>query len=109
MWLFAIIAILLIYYLYCNKTIVYRFYRPTCGYCTSTQDDWDSFKFNGITSLIFGYDVNLDDEDEDNLKLARKYKVNSVPTIIAVLPDGTANVYNGNRSADDILAWARMS
>ena len=106
MWLYIVI-ILFIYYLYCNRTVVYRFYRPSCGYCRSSQDDWDLFKFNGVTSLVFGYDVNLD--DDDNLELANKYKITSVPTIITVLPDGSANVYNGNRKADDILEWARMS
>lgn len=107
MW-YLVIVVIVIYVLYCNSMYVYRFYRPTCGYCTSTQDEWELFKFRGFQSLVFGRDINLDDCSDEETIMAQRLNITSVPTIITVLPDGSANVYSGDRSADSILEWVKM-
>jgi len=102
------LVILLLYILYSNSVLVYRFYRPSCGYCRASQDDWELFKMKGYTNLVFGKDINLDDCPESDMHLANRLQVNSVPTIITINDDGSANVYSGNRKAESILSWAKM-
>ena len=106
-WYIAIIV--LIYLLYCNRTIVYRFYSPNCGYCRSSQDEWELFKINGYTNLIFNKEINLDDCSDEDRQLADKLQVKAMPTICMVMPDGSANIYLGDRTAKSILSWAKMS
>lgn len=89
---------------YC--TIVYRFYRPTCQYCVISQAEWNSFKNRCLFSMIRTKEVNLDDNSDYTKRLTKKFKVESVPTVIKIDADGALEVYDGPRTADAYMIWA---
>jgi thiol-disulfide isomerase/thioredoxin len=100
----AVIVLLLVYvYVKYHSTVVYRFYRPTCGYCVSSQAEWDKFCQNMTFKLVRCINVNLD--KPGNESLAKTYNVVSVPTIIKVTPCGESTVYSGERTAKALAAW----
>jgi len=100
------ILILLILIIRCHCVKVYRFYRPTCSYCVSSQAEWDSFKTSCLFKMIRPIDVNLDSGSESDILLSNKFKVETVPTVIKVDTDGYSEVYNGERTAVAYMAWA---
>ncbi len=107
MFWYVIIFILLVLTLRwsCRKQVLW-FYRPTCGYCSAMQGDWDEFSSSAMFNIwpyIETMKVNLD--DPINANLADKYNVNAVPYLIRVNGDNI-DIYEGNRKSNDILAWA---
>lgn len=80
---------------------VYWFWRPSCGYCTAMQSEWEKLEESGVKTLVR---VNVEDSLDTNRHLAEKYQVQAVPTIIKVI-NGTPEKYEGDRTADAMKVW----
>ena len=100
----VIVALLL--YVRSISTKVYRFYRPGCPHCVESQAEWDSFKMACLLKTISPIDVNMDTASVEEKALYESFKLTGVPSIVKLKKDGTKDTYNGNRKADDIMAWA---
>jgi thioredoxin-like negative regulator of GroEL len=84
-----------------NKTIIW-FYRPGCGHCTNMSPEWDKF-----TILAKNLDIQLQKVNTvENPKMAAEFKVNGVPYIVKVVNGVQTAVYQGNRTAPDLLLFA---
>jgi hypothetical protein len=90
----------------CHSIKVYRFYRPTCGFCVSSQAEWDKFSSDCLLKMVRPININLDKPGNENL--AKSFNVTGVPTIIKVKPDGSSETYSGERTAVAIMAWVRV-
>jgi glutaredoxin len=101
------LVILLVIYLLMRvfSTKVYRFYRPTCGYCKISQSEWDAFKKAMTYRMVSCHDVNLDNDSQYNKHLAQKYAVSGVPTVIAVTALGNSVLYTGERTMSAMNNW----
>ena len=101
------LVILLVIYLLVRvfSTKVYRFYRPTCGYCKISQPEWDAFKRAMVYRMVSCHDINLDDNNQYNKQLAQKYAVSGVPTVIAVTASGNSILYAGERTMHAMKEW----
>lgn len=102
----AIISLVILVYYHMNAVKVYRFYRPGCPHCVNSQAEWNRFKRRCKYEFIKPIDVNLD--NPKNHKLAKRYQVTSVPTIIRV-SDDTYEVYDGERLADAYADWMGLN
>lgn len=105
------IVILLIIWLYMSSCgneskglRVYRFYRPSCGYCVKSQPEWNKFKKICKFHMIDTVDINMSNSSLQEQALAKKYEVKSVPTVVAV-KNGRVFYYNGDRSANSYMSW----
>lgn len=87
--------------------VIYRFYRPTCGACVASQNEWESFKNKCMFKMIRCVDVNLD--DLSNQSIAKNFDVKGVPTLYKVYPNGCRVAYNGERTAAAYMAWAMLN
>lgn len=101
----VIIVAVLFMYVRCTSIKVYRFYRPTCPYCVSSQAEWDKFTSDSMFALIRPMNINLD--KPDNATFAKHFNVTTVPTVVKVRPDGSSEVYAGERVATAYMKWAR--
>jgi hypothetical protein len=99
-----IVAVLFIY-VRCSSIKVYRFYRPACPYCVSSQAEWDQFVSDSMFMMIRPININLD--KPDNATFAKNFAVTSVPTVIKVNPDGSSEKYDGERTAAAYMKWVR--
>ena len=106
----AAIVLSLLYLVFrCYSTVIYRFYRPTCPACVNSQGEWNKFKSNCMLKLIRPVDINREDGSEHSLKLAHKFKVETVPTVIKLDNEGGHSVYDGPRTADAYMVWAKTN
>lgn len=83
-----------------GKVVMYRFYRPGCPYCVSSQEEWNKFKLAiGRDHPLYEiYDVNQDTATPQEQALARKYRVSGVPTVVKV-KNGKYVIYDGPRTS----------
>ena len=88
-----------------NCVKVYRFYRPTCPWCVKSQAEWDNFKSCTWFRMIKPIDVNLNEATADEKALADNFGVASVPSVLAVYPDGTRVKHEGKRTVEGYLSW----
>ena len=44
--------------------------------------------------------------EPQNKKMRANFKIETVPHIVKVFPDGTRSVYKGKRKCNDIIEWA---
>ena len=80
-----------------------RFYRPTCPWCVKTQKDWDLFKSNA-PKYVNVIEYNVSEGNHSNILAS--YGGQTVPFIVKVDESGRFTVYEGDRSAQDLLAWS---
>ncbi len=99
------ILLLLWLMLKCYYTKIYRFYRPGCIYCIKSQDEWELFKRKCIFKMVRTIDINMDDDTTHVQKLAKRFDVKGVPTIVKTDCHGGYEVYNGDRTAEAYLEW----
>lgn len=86
-------------------TKVYIFHSETCPACTATMPEWNKFQDRlGITSLIIP--VKIDIDRHSNKTLTDDFAIESVPTIVKI-KDDVRMYYDGERTADAILDWAK--
>ena len=96
----SLIAVLLWLLISMNSIIVYRFYRPTCPYCVSSQADWDKFKSHSMFSMVKCIDINTDDPSVYVKNMTDNFNITGVPAIWVVKPDGRRYIYEGDRTVD---------
>ncbi len=103
----VVVLVLLVLWLLVSmySTIVYRFYRPTCGFCVSSQAEWDSFKQKCMFSMVKCRDINMDTASASETALAGNFGVSGVPVVFAVKPNGCRYKYEGDRTAAGYSAW----
>lgn len=95
-----VVIIILVYYRYTVK--VYRFYRPSCGYCQAMKDDWTLFKKNMWFRPVRVIDIDTTESGPWESLMQDNYHVKTVPHIVLVYPDGIRVKYDGTRSAEDM-------
>jgi hypothetical protein len=84
---------------------VYRFHRPGCGYCKSSQEEWDLFKRSCMFKLIRPIEINMDNASAEQLKLSENFSVSGVPNVIAVYADGFRITHSGARTSESYHKW----
>jgi thiol-disulfide isomerase/thioredoxin len=87
-----------------DKCDVIWFFRDSCGYCKKMSSEWDKFV---KMSPHYIRPVKIDVSKPENFAIARKYNVNSVPYIVKI-QKGKSEVYAGNRTALEIMKWAKV-
>ena len=87
------------------STKVYRFHRPGCGFCKSSQAEWDRFKRSCRFRMIRPIDVNMDNASAAEHKLAENFMVKGVPNVTAVYDSGLRITHSGSRTADAYHKW----
>lgn len=82
---------------------VYWFHKKSCPYCVQMQGEWNKFKLMAVASNVrpIAIDISL----PENKAMSELYGINSVPTLIKI-ENGLPYVYDGDRNASDIYAWA---
>lgn len=104
----VILAVLLIFYLFSTdnkKETIIWFQRPSCPHCSRMQGEWNKFLQSARieTPDIEIKEVNI----EKDPQIARKYNITSVPFIIKIKPCGKQIVYDGDRTAETLLHFAK--
>lgn len=90
----------------CAKKILW-FYRPDCGWCHKMEGEWNKLESAAVFSIYPIDTQRININDPMNRSLALKYNVTQVPFIIKLSKDGVQNVYQGNRSFEDMYDWMR--
>jgi glutaredoxin len=102
----ALLVLVLLLVVKLNSVKVYRFYRPSCPHCVSSQKAWDKFKQACLFKLITPVDVNMDSATDREMKLAENFGVESVPSVFKVCLDGYREKHEGDRTLDGYLNFA---
>jgi len=84
------------------------FYADWCGHCQKFKPTFDkelpmALKQSKIPCKLVA--VNAD----KNPELVRKYNVRGFPTVILETPNGRQKIYNGNRTAQDLIKFIRSN
>ena len=101
-------ALLVVVYYLWNQTIetckIYWFHKTECKFCNEMEHEWGLVenKLRNTSIKIIRIDVN----EPQNKKMRANFKIDTVPHIVKVFPDGTRSVYKGNRTCSDITEWA---
>jgi hypothetical protein len=91
------------------KTIVIRFYKPSCKYCVESQQEWDRFKkiVSATTQDIEIVDVNTENTDAHTKYWTTRYKINSVPYVVKETKWlGRSVEFNDSRTLVNYLTFA---
>lgn len=86
-----------------NKHILVEFYAPWCGHCKRLAPEYASAatKLKGVVPV-----AKIDADNENNRVVANKYDIRGFPTI-KFFRDGKDVDYNGDRTADAIVAYVK--
>ena len=82
----VVVILLLLYHLVSVK--VYRFHKPACPYCVSSQAAWDGFCSAMRFRLVRCIEIDLSTASPADAALADNLGASSVPTVVAVFPCG---------------------
>jgi len=74
------------------------FYAPWCGHCKRSMPEFEKAADSSDSVELVNSDENPD--------AVSKYGIQGFPTIIKVKSSGEIKKYSGERTADDILAFA---
>jgi len=99
-----VIIVLLLIILRCRCLRIYRFYRPSCPFCVSSQEEWNKFKSMCTFKMICTEDINLDEKKYSGME--KIFNVSGVPTVIKCYHFGGFEKYDGERTADAYMNWA---
>jgi hypothetical protein len=86
-----------------ESCLITFFHRPSCGYCTKMNGDWDTF-VSQKPSWVKTRKINV--SDPKNKSIASKYNIRGVPHIVKE-KRGRKEVYSGNRKANNLLSWSK--
>ena len=102
-WFLLLIGI--IYYLWnqneCLK--VYYFMRDDCKFCKEMKDEWSKVETEIQNTKILCKKININDAKYKNIKDNFNFK--TVPHIVKIYNDGTRDVFEGDRTSTEIIAW----
>lgn len=112
-----IIVLLVLWYLFylrtkgasqCGRVVIVRYYSPRCGYCVSSQAEWDSFKSLAAAEnlKIKIVDVNTTEDNSTVRHWLSKHQVDGVPSVVKFAGD-EKTVYNGPRTCTGYMEFAR--
>jgi thiol-disulfide isomerase/thioredoxin len=90
-----------------NKKIIW-FYRPNCGWCNKMESAWQQLERSTMFSIIPIETQKININDPVNHSIAQTYGVSGVPFIIKLTQDQSHNIYNGDRSFQDMYQWAYL-
>ena len=82
------------------KDTVAIVYSPGCGYCVEAMDEFKKAESQGNGKVVM-----IDATDKENDATVSALKVKGYPTIVK----GDLTQFNGNRTATDILNFAKES
>jgi hypothetical protein len=110
--LFAIIAGTIIYSSYNKEKFTNKdnkliyLYMEQCGHCKNFTPEWEKMatKINNDANSKFymtKYDLN---DNSEGTKLSTANKIDYAPAIVLITPNKN-EIYNGNRSEEDITKW----
>lgn len=101
----VLVLLLVWYYVEVNSIKVYRFHRPNCPFCIDSQDAWNGFVARMRWRMVKPIAINLNKTTNKEVPLVSNYGVKSVPTVVAVLPDGRSFKHTGERTVENYVAW----
>jgi glutaredoxin len=103
-----IISLLVVIYYMWNQTIetckIYWFYKDGCKYCKEMENEWELVENKLLSTSIKM--IRIDANEPRNKKMRANFKIQTVPHIVKVFPNGTRSVYKGVRKFVDITEWA---
>jgi thiol-disulfide isomerase/thioredoxin len=103
-----------------KQIIIGLVYANWCGHCQSLKPEWDMFKKNlkidkKLASKCGVFEVEDSDimKDSKIKKISKKVNggevhVDGFPTLFKIV-GGNIEYYNGERSANSLLEWAKLS
>ena len=101
------ILIMFINYIF-PSIIIYRFSREDCPYCINSKAEWRSFKNRHLLDYRVKFvEINLTKQRPNDLELAVKYDVQTVPKMIMVNLGNSKLIYTyeGDNTTDDMCKW----
>lgn len=87
-----------------EKTKVIYYYLPGCGWCQKFMPEWDKFVELAKAAGIETEKVNA----QENAEEVTKKGINAFPTV-HVVKGGKATEYDGERTAEEILKFAKSA
>jgi glutaredoxin len=82
--------------------VIYWFYDPNCPHCTNMKEAWHNF----VASTSMPTE-SVDVTNSGNVHITALLNVSTVPQIIRYSKTlKTVDMYQGDRSARDLLIWA---
>jgi thiol-disulfide isomerase/thioredoxin len=102
-----------------SNIVIYNFNTTWCGWSKRFQPEWNKFseyiinsKLNNIIinsklNNIKALNINCDDNEIENIKLATKYNVPGYPYIIIIIDDKNPIVYEGERTSDALIEYLK--
>lgn len=105
----VVLVVLILFYLFSGnsnkKETIIWFHRPSCPHCVRMQAEWDKFV---QIAKIETPDVEIKEVNiEEDPQMAKRYDITSVPFIIKIKPCGKQMVYDGDRTAETLLHFAK--
>jgi len=92
-----------------KNVVVYRFQRPSCPYCVSSQPEWNKFKRQCFFSRIKPIEINMNNASNHEKKIADNLMVKTVPHMSCVYKDGRIFKHSGERTADNYMKWVKSN
>jgi len=68
------------------------------------ENDWEMAENKLLSTSIKM--IRIDANEPQNKKMKANFKIETVPHIVKVFPNGTRSVYKGKRKCNDIIEWA---
>ena len=106
--LIGVIVVLFILSVYLHHeaygTRVYWFHRPGCPACEAMKKEWDLVESGTWFGMVKA--IAVDTSKSENDAIASNFNITTVPAIFKIEND-IRTMYDGNRSAADILEWAK--
>lgn len=88
--------------------VMTEFYRETCGVCVIFEKEWEKAATD-LKHIVHFVAIDVEKDPKLSNKVIQKYgiSVTGVPTVVAFTPKSKSPlVYNGERKATAIKAWA---
>lgn len=87
-----------------DKPKVVYYFLPGCGWCQKFMPEWEKFTKLAKTEGMETQKVNA----QENAEEVTKKGITAFPTI-HVVKDGKPTEYNGDRTAEDLLKFAKSA
>ena len=84
---------------------VYRFHKPSCPHCISSEPEWKKFKYKCMFKLVNPVDVDMTTATSKQQALFQNMGGSTVPKVMAVYPNGYRTEYTGERTSDGYMHW----
>ena len=92
--------------LFGNKGFI-MFYAPWCSHCKEFKKEYENIALDYIQNIPFGA-VNVENVADGNDQLRIYAKVEGVPTLFTIHPDGYLQEYKSDINYDNLLYQVNM-